>query len=332
MRKVIACVLFLLLGAACAQPSGTTLATPIATGTVPASPTTSPGTASTLSCRLPVISPTAALEPPGGWITFPSGDFARDPSSLHGRLQAHVPSYDQALGYWVPVERRYVAPDGNSYILQNDSSLPSPNDLFVVDAKNGKRRLVLSAGGPAAAPGSWQVVAYANEGVYLWSQGMKEIPGLWLLNPATGGVRLLDAGHYWGMVAGGVAWALEPVSGASSKHTALYQLNLGTHKVTKWYESNAPLRLLAPTPDGGVLIADGEYGSALVELLVAPDQAMPTEQPPGIGYVEEAFQAEPGIWLPLPIPGGGLALYTKESGMKIVTQTTEVFSVAGGCQ
>ena len=57
----------------------------------------------TLRCRLPVISPTTPGVPPGGWITFRGGGFERDPASLPGRLNAHVPSYDRAIRAWLPV-------------------------------------------------------------------------------------------------------------------------------------------------------------------------------------------------------------------------------------
>src|SRR5579872_1963898 len=159
------------------HPSGSAPTTPASTATYSPSVSSSPGEASTLSCRLPVISPTTGAEPPGGWISFPGGQFTRDPASLPGRLQSHVPSYDRAIGRWVPVEANNVAPDGATYILHGDSSLPT-NGFYLVDARTGVRRLVLSADGPPQALGSWTVVQYASEGVYLWSTGIATVPGL----------------------------------------------------------------------------------------------------------------------------------------------------------
>lgn len=320
MRRGIVCFLVLVLSVACAQPPGAGLA----------SPTASPGGTGTLNCRLPVIAATLDTEPPGGWITFPSGDFASDPTSLHGRLQNHLPSYDRALGDWVPVEARNVAPDGLSYILSNDPSLPKLGGFYLVDARSGNRRLVLSTNGPAAAPGSWYVVLNASEGVYLGSVGKRDIPGLWLLNPTTGRVRLVDGSHYWQMVAGGSAWAVEPAADALAGVNAVYRLDLRTGQVARWYESHGPLSLLSPTSDGGgLLIADGEDGSALLETLDAPNHVVQIELPQSLGFVPGAYLAEPGIWLVLPY--GGLALYTKGSGVRIVSTSTDVAGVAGGC-
>src|SRR5579864_3887616 len=147
---------------------------PAATSSSSAAATVTQSSASaptTLSCRLPVISPTTGSEPPGGWISFPGGQFTRDPASLPGRLESHVPSFDRATGRWVPVEANNVAPDGATYVLHGDPSLPT-NGFYLVDARTGVRRLVLSEDGPPQALGSWTVVKYAREGVYLWSTGI----------------------------------------------------------------------------------------------------------------------------------------------------------------
>jgi hypothetical protein len=123
-----------------------------------------------------VISPYDPGVPPGGWITFPGGQFERDPATLANRLNAHVPSYDRAIKAWVPVEYRYVAPSGDSYILTNDASLPDPSAFYLVEVRTGTRRLVLGDG-PPQAPGSWMVVNFAGAGVYLWSAGIQTVPG-----------------------------------------------------------------------------------------------------------------------------------------------------------
>src|SRR6202035_2344133 len=150
--------------------AGTTAAT-----TDNATPTVA---ASTLSCRLPVISPTTASDPvPGGWITFPGGRFERDPATLPIRLNAHVPSYDRAITGWLPVEYRYVAPSGTSYVLTQDASIPDPSAFYLIDVKTGTRRKVLSGDGPPQAPGSWTVVDFASAGIYLWSAGIQTVPG-----------------------------------------------------------------------------------------------------------------------------------------------------------
>ncbi len=124
-KIAVLCSLAVVLVAVCASGSTASLQTPkpAATATLTVSATVSPDARASLSCRLPVISPTTPGDPvPGGWITFPSGNFERDPASLPIRLQAHVPSYDRAIKAWLPVEYRYVAPSGASYILTGDPS------------------------------------------------------------------------------------------------------------------------------------------------------------------------------------------------------------------
>src|SRR3984893_1451840 len=160
------------------------LALVLVTGCTPMSaPATSPTAAAqaTLPCRLPIVSPTNPGDPPGGWITFPGAQFVRDPASLPGRLQTDTPSYDRAIGGWVPVSYEKVAPDGATYILHGDVVVTT-NGFYLVDAKTRAQRLILAADGPPSAGGSWQIIDYASEGVYLWSVGIATVPGLWLLD------------------------------------------------------------------------------------------------------------------------------------------------------
>jgi len=232
-KNAMLCSLAVVLAAGCTNGS-TSLQTPKPTATA------------SLSCRLPVISPYEPGVPPGGWITFPGGQFERDPASLANRLNAHVPSYDRAIKAWVPVESRYSAPSGDSYILTNDAALPDPSAFYLVDVRTGTRRLVLGDG-PPQAPGSWMVVNFASAGVYLWSAGIETVPGLWLLDPGTGKVRLVDGSHYWRMVANGVAWALDPEpSSGSSQTQGVFRLDIASGHVERWYETDLPVA--APSP------------------------------------------------------------------------------------
>jgi hypothetical protein len=320
--------------AACAPSQPAALSSPPVTPTRSPLSTQSPspptGVASTLNCRLPVISPTSSADPvPGGWITFPGGQFTRDPTSLPGRLQSHVPSYDRATGRWVPVEYTNVAPDGASYVLHGDSSLET-NGFYLVDARTGSRRLLLASDGPLQAPASWTVIEYASVGVYLWSTGIRTVPGLWLLDPLTGKVRLVDGSHYWEMVGGGAAWAIDPPSGAPASTYTVYRLDLATGAVTTWYQTNTPVGLLSPTPDGDVLITYGDRSSAQLGLITASNQLIPLAVPRRIYVGTQGYLSSPGVWIPL--QPGGLALYLKGEGVSIMATSTNIFSVAGDCQ
>jgi hypothetical protein len=320
-KNALLCSLAVLVATGCTSGSAGKLQ--------PAKPTPS------LSCRLPVISPAYQGVPPGGWITFPGGNFERDPASLPIRLQAHVPSYDRAIKAWLPVENRYVATDGGSYILTGDPSIPNASDFYLVDVKTGARRLVLGDG-PPQAPGSWTVVEFAGAGVYLWSAGIQTVPGLWLLDPGTGTVRLVDGSHYWRMVANGVAWALDPEPGpGSSQKQGVFRLDIATGHVERWYETDlpasgiAPISLLAPDTEGHVLLVIGDQLPPRLGLLTGPDQFQPLALPLDFPAINDGYLRSPGVWLAL--RGGGLALYTKSDGVHIMTRQTDIFDVAGGC-
>ena len=293
-----------------------------------ASPSPTAVNPAALSCRLPVTSPTSDGQAPGGWVTFPAGDFARDPASLPGRLQTDVPSYDRAISGWVPVSLEKVAPDGSAYVVHNDPIVKT-NGFYMVDARTGARRLITAADGPPQAPGSWAVVDYASAGIYLWSVGMLTVPGLWLLDPQTGNVRLVNGSHFWSVVAGGAAWAIDQPGGAEAgTYNALYRLDLASGQVSIWYQTKGNVRLLSATPDGEVLITEGD-GYGVPEVVRGPKQISALGILPGHPSVTGAYNTNPGTWLSL--QGGGLALYIKGIEATVVSNSPDIFNVAGGC-
>jgi hypothetical protein len=172
--------------------------------------------------------------------------------------------------------------------------------------------------------------------VYLWSAGIQTVPGLWLLDPGTGTVRLVDGSHYWRMVANGVAWALDPEPGpGSSQKQGVFRLDIATGHVERWYETDlpasgiAPISLLAPDTEGHVLLVIGDQLPPRLGLLTGPDQFQPLALPLDFPAINDGYLRSPGVWLAL--RGGGLALYTKSDGVRIMTRQTDIFDVAGGC-
>ncbi|TME44474.1 MAG: hypothetical protein E6I60_16720, partial [Chloroflexi bacterium] len=60
------------------------------------------------------------------------------------------------------MEANKVAPDGATYVLTSYNSTPP---LYLVDASNGSRRLILSEENEGPIRGSaWKVIEYASEG------------------------------------------------------------------------------------------------------------------------------------------------------------------------
>jgi hypothetical protein len=174
------------------------------------------------------------------------------------------------------------------------------------------------------------VVEYGSSGVYLWSAGYQPVAGLWLLDPATGKVRLIDGSHSWGMMANGVAWALaHEQSPGSSPTKAIYRLDIASGHVERWYETDKPISMLSPDSDGHVLVVMGEDSPPRLGLLVGPGQFQRLDVPLELPMVREGYLRNPGVWLSLRF--GGLALYTASDGVRIMTRQTDIFDVAGGC-
>ena len=283
-------------------------------------------------CRLPVVSAAVAGEPQGGWVTFPGGVFARDPASLSVRGDANLPSYNRAVGAWVPVEANKVAPDGATYVLTSYNSTPP---LYLVDAMTGSRRLIVSEENEGPIRGSaWKVIEYASEGIYLWTGngGMEmPVPGLWLLNPQTGSIRLIDGSHFWGKVSGGFAWALDE-AGTRASASRVHRLDLRTGQVSTLYESKTNIALLAPTPDGEILVDYGQIGHPQLASLAGPGQFVPIELPPPFPPIYSARLAPQGVWLA--VYGelwSGIALYVKGEGVTIMARSAFALEAAGAC-
>lgn len=278
-----------------------------------------------LACRLPIISPAAEGVPPGGWVTFPGGHFSRDPASLPIRLRAHVPSYNRATQRWLPVESQYVAPGGDRYILTDDTSVPDPFNFYLVDVTTGSRRRVLSSG-PPEAPGTWQVIAFTEAGVYLASVGIQPITGLWLFDPTTGKLSVLDRSHYWSTVAGGAAWGTDT---EASGREVVHRFDLGTHEIRSVYQATG-IGLLGADDNGDLLVISGRGTSRKVTVLSPSEPPRDVDVPAGIGTIDMGYAAHPGIWLAL--RPSGLALYTRANGIALISFNLDVFGIAGDCQ
>ena len=289
-----------------------------------------------------MISSVADSGPLGGWIAFPGGEFTRDPASLRNSSGYHGPSYDRAIGSWVPVEYQNVAPDGLTYVLYHDATTEVPNAFYLVDAKTGSQRLILPTPLPPTQGSEWKVIEYASEGIYLWapSVGMaKAVPGLWLLDPLTGRVTLINGQYYWRIISGASAWALDPWTGPDNYGFPpsriggykVYRLDLLTGKVNTWYSSQTPIQLLSATPDGGLLINYGVHDKPRLAVLEGPGVFSPLAIAADFPPIWDARSTRPGVWIGL---YGAIALYVKGEGVRIVARNPDVnglYYAAGGC-
>jgi len=192
---------------------------------------------SNLTCRLPVNTETGN-DVVRGWITFPAATFSQDLTVLRNPSGNNMPSYDWAIRAWVPVEQNYLAPDGTKFVVQHIT--PVAHEIYLVDTKTGKQQLLTTAG---PGPGRhWTgYFHYATEGIYAWayrdgSDVPVTIPGLWLLDPKTARIRLIDGGHFWDSIGGGYAWAAEDPATVGGTLFKVYRLDLATGQSALWYQ------------------------------------------------------------------------------------------------
>jgi hypothetical protein len=268
-----------------------------------------------------------------GWVTFPGATFAADPATLRHPSAEHMPSYDRAIGAWVPVERNYVAPDGAHYVLPLSGSAVNPpigHAMYIVDAKTGSRRLILSSAGPGSGR-YWSGYAdFEAEGIYLSALGgvsdaPQQVPGLWLLDPKTGAVRLVDGSRIWESIGGGFAWALDYPSVVGGTLYKVYRLDLATGQGTSWFESKISLRPLSPTSEGEFLVGYGESGFAVLD---ASRRLTVLNSAPINDF--GSILAKPGVWIAIT---SGVALYVKDAGIKVMarSESGNIIFPAGGC-
>ena len=299
-------------------------------GTTPA---TSPASSPTISCRLPVLVPitSGSTEPLGGWVTFPGGQYERDPTSRVSVVN-HVPSYDWPLKRWVPVESASVSPDGTSYVLWD---LPQQvGDFIMVEVATGQRRTIFASPEVEAQRSAWEmmgyrrVLEYTREGIYIGDSGIMPKPGLWLLDAVTGKVRLLPGTdqNYW-QVAGGAAWTR--VDDPSSQ--TIRRLDLTTGQIADWYRFSLSAQPTLITVDAHGAPVIRTIGNDKVGLISEPGKFKELQIPSGL-EIWSAQLAEPGLWLPLRW-GKGVALYTREHGVQLFPTGTGPYSftLAGGC-
>ncbi len=193
-------------------------------------------------CKLPLAeSPTL-----GGFVVFPAGSYATDPTSaetfdfasfnlrtavdpaFHGSLDYsfNQPVFDVRSSRWLPVPRAAVAPDGSRYVYSqylyppnaSAMSLPPPTGslIRIVTIKTGEDKVIYQ--GPP-----YDVVGWTQEGVYLrrpcTDANCRSGGGLWVL-PLSGApqqvvappaqVSSINQVPMWSAVGGGAGWALAP--------------------------------------------------------------------------------------------------------------------------
>jgi hypothetical protein len=321
--------------AACSSSSPT--ATP--------SPTPSPSPAA-LSCRLPIsweVVNGPTITPKAGFLSFPGQTIAEDPSAPLGSR-----FYDRALSRWLPTTRETVSNDGTRYAYsEGNAYVSSQGRVHVVDVTSGVDRVIYS-GSPV-----FGVVDFATEGIYLTGAAAEGSPrGLWLMNPGTGAVRLINRTIDGPQVGGGAAWgkdfnAADPSpgpGGIEGPSNTVVRLDLRSGAQTPWfYLPGTNLYLAGADAAGYPFVIAGrnsgsDFSTATQELWLVTAPASPTqlftgsasEQYPirlaaidshGIWFDGKTYTAAPGtVWL-----------YSAGAIRVVATVNVDTLQVAGGC-
>jgi hypothetical protein len=204
----------------------------------------------TASPGVPLQEP--ASSDPGGRPRLPDGEGA-------ARL-----TYQWELRRWLPVAPEWVSPDGASYAYSDRQGI-----LHVVSSAGTQERAVNS-------DRTWAVVAFQAEGVYAAAVSADTTPdGLWLIDPATGRARQLQASGRWVGVRAGVAWELTLTSPAPPlpqfsrpgevTGNVLVRLDLQTGRTTPMYTSpSSRMRFVGVDAEEDALVSDVRAPSALL--------------------------------------------------------------------
>jgi len=242
-------------------------------------------------------------------------------------------TYDWVLKRWLPVRRQFVSPDGNHYVY---TQFGASNRIHVVDITTGSDQVVFQQG-------RFVATAYDHLGITLvhigpqitqMGQGAIEPDGVWLLDPATGQTRQVNAdAKYWGDVSSGFAWRREGSS--------LLRLDLTSGDVSTWAQwPGLEVRVIGFDVAGNPVV-DTRHSDLIAEPLIeewiaarqnnptmflsVTNSAQPTEH--GIeGFaLPTALGDDHGVWLEVT---WGLYLYSASETQKISPLTGKL---VGGC-
>jgi hypothetical protein len=278
----------------CSQP-GASNVTPAAT---PSPAPGSPVGQLELSCRLPVVvgnTVSEGFEYDGGFIKFPGASYKADPSGvirrppglddfvttaarppLSGVQQNGPPSFDAAVGRWVPASSAQTSSDGLRYAYT--TGIGNGLLIHVVDVSKAVDK-TFGVDLPA-----WNYVADYDSGIVYLTGTALGGPGygVWAFDTATGSTRQLSKASGVLAIRGGYSWmgrfdARDTTPQGYSELAAIntvVRVNLATGAETLWYYHPGQYLSVSGFDAGGApvisLPARGPYDEAELRLVREP--------------------------------------------------------------
>jgi hypothetical protein len=357
MRRWVIGLIFLLV--ACsgspAQPIAQTTASPSPSVSPVATPsaTTSepPLTKVDFSCRLPAVRSSQSGVVPlysDGFITFPDGTFAVDPTGgvgqtadganvtdaspklYNGPLQFGGPFFDRAEKRWLPASASQVSPDGASYAYGSfDPQHGDPGRIHIVNVSTATEK-VFAASAPNVDQG-FTVAEFSSAGIYLVATQVQRAPtGAWLMNPLTGEIRPLVQVAGVLAILNGYAWIRRvdprdpspPAPGKGTPANSLAQVDLATGAQTVWFYRPGEQVELQGFDSGGrpvVDVFDPSASTIRPEIRLIADAGSAGILVYAGQFINGALGDGDRLWLS---GSTGVYLYTADRGLRKVFEFT----------
>jgi hypothetical protein len=283
-----------------------------------------------LSCSLPVY---AGPPGSGGFITFPGGAFIADPKSAvstpapPGQSSPTPPgsyygpgysglTYNRKQGRWLPVQFRWVSPDGSHYAFTSGTS------IYVVTTATG------AVGEPGEGQ-NWLIVDVRDEGVYAT---VPNAAGLWLL-PYSGSPKQITTWGFWQAVGATAAYGTVTSAVPQGAANTIIKLDLKTGARTDLFTSTAQQSQVTGFDKAGnpFIYTQGPSGQGLW-IATGPGAASLIGNSSVGGFVSTAtpIADNNGVWLVgWSNPGGQMIVLLANS--TLYGMSTLGGSLAGGC-
>ena len=289
------------------------------------------GASISFTCRLPIV--TGGQTPEAGFIAFPAGSFAKDPSG-NIKPKTFGLAYDRLYSRWLPVDWRSVSDDGSHYAYATYSDTFPSNGatsvIHIVNVATGADRIVLRTG-------QYVITDYVGAGIYLtaWVGG-HDGPGPqvgWVIDPVAGSLRALIGGQKYGYwIGSGAGWRMDYNPADPTVHQGMtgpnriIRVDLASGAEGTWfYQQGADGVQLEGFDRLGHPIIESEIGSVSTMWLLS-DASHRSKLFSAPQFFNGAMADLHGIWFS---DGTATYLYNAASGLQKVSVTGG--QIAGGC-